>query len=452
MTKNSEGVKREQWGSKVGFILAAAGSAVGLGNIWRFSYVAGNEGGAAFLFIYLIAILLIGFPLISTELTIGRVTQKNPIGAFRQLAPNTPWWLVGTLVVLAAFFILPFYSVIGGWSLAYTAKALVGFTPDTNFADLFVFHISGVATPLLWHGLFMTLTLGIIALGVINGIQRASKILMPLLFFILLALVVRGLTLPGASEGVAFFLTPDFKEVSGQTFLAAVGQAFFTLSIGMGIIITYGSYLKKDEVITDNAAWIIGLDTLVAVLAGFAIFPAVFAMGFDPASGPGLAFITLPAVFAEMPAGGIFGFLFFLLLSVAALTSAISLLEVVVAYVIDEKGWNRTTASIITGILIFLVGIPPSLGYSVLSDVTFFGLDVLDTYDFITGNIMLPLGGLFTCIFVGYVWKANSVIEETKKPKGKIIFGNIYKFLIMYFIPIAITVVMVMGLLDHFKG
>lgn len=439
---------REQWGSKVGFVLAAAGSAVGLGNIWRFSYVAGNEGGAAFVLIYLICIFLIGYPLMATEIAIGRKTQKNPVGAFAALAPGTPWWLVGALGVLSGFTILSFYSVIGGWSLAYTVKAISGFTPTMDFTDMFVGHITSTTAPIIWHMVFMAMTLGIIAAGVVKGIQRSVKVLMPVLFFLLLALVVRGLTLPGASEGVAFYLTPDFSQVKPSTFLAAIGQAFFTLSLGMGAIITYGSYLKQEDNISDSTGWIIGLDTLVAVLAGFAIFPAVFAMGFAPNSGPGLAFMTLPAVFASMPGGLVFGFLFFLLLSVAALTSAISLLEVVVAWLIDEKGWDRVKASIVLGMIIFACGIPPILGYSVWSDVSFLGMDILDTYDFISGNIMLPVGGLFTCIFVAYYWKAKNAIAECNNPKGFITFGSWYSILIGIVIPIAIAIVLIMGVKD----
>ncbi|MGF7186551.1 NSS family neurotransmitter:Na+ symporter [Desulfitispora alkaliphila] len=439
---------REQWTSKLGFILAAAGSAVGLGNIWRFSYVAGEQGGAAFLFIYLIAIALIGYPLMATEMVIGRKTQKNPIGAFSALAPNTPWWLVGALGVLSGFVILSFYSVVAGWAMHYTVLAATGFSSTADYVDVFLGHITSTWVPLIWHAIFMALTVGIIAAGVVKGIQRTVRLLMPLLFLLLVALVVRGLTLPGSGAGVAFFLTPDFSAVTARTFLTAVGQSFFTLSLGMGALITYGSYLKQDENISDNAGWVVGLDTLVAVIAGFAIFPAVFALGFDPASGAGLAFMTLPAVFAEMPAGLFFGFMFFLLLSVAALTSAISLLEVVVAWVIDEKGWSRAKAAITVGSVIFLVGIPPVLGFSTLSHITFLGFDILDTYDFITGVVMLPLGGLLTCIFVGYVWRASNATKEINNPRGIINFGGWYNILISVVIPVAIAVVLVMGLYD----
>jgi len=444
--------KREQWGSKIGFIFAAAGSAVGLGNIWRFSYVAGNEGGAAFVLIYLLAIGIIGYPLLTTEIAIGRVSQKSPVGAFKSMAKKAPWWLVGALSVVTAFTILSFYSVIAGWSLSYTFKALQGFSPNSDFAALFTNHISGLWTPILWHGLFMILTLSIIASGVVEGIQKASKILMPILFVLLIGLVIRGLTLEGGGEGIAFYLSPDFSKINPGTILAAVGQAFFSLSLGMGALITYGSYLSKDENLTDSSAWIVGLDTMVAILAGFAIFPAVFALGFSPDSGPGLAFITLPAVFANMPGGTIFGFSFFLLLSVAAITSALSLLEVVVSWVIDEKGWPRVKASLIFGFLVFLAGIPATLGYSVLSNITFLGMDILDSYDFITSSIFLPLGGVLTSLYAAYVWKSSNAVSDINTPKGKILFGNWYGILLGFFIPLAVSIVMVTGLYQKFFG
>lgn len=441
---------REQWGSKIGFILAAAGSAVGLGNIWRFSFVTGNNGGAAFVLLYLVTIFAIGYPLLTTEIAIGRLTQKNPVGAFKAMAPKSSWWLVGALGVLAGFIILSFYSIIAGWSLAYTFKAIGGFKPDADFAGIFVGHITSVWPPIVWHAVFMALTLGIIASGVVKGIQRASEVLMPVLFVLLIILVIRGITLQGGGEGIAFYLKPDFSEITGKTFLAAIGQSFFTLSLGMGALITYGSYLSKKENITDSAAWIVGLDTAVAILAGFAIFPAVFAFGFSPGSGPGLAFITLPAVFASMPAGTLFGFSFFLLLSVAALTSAISLLEVVVAWLIDEKGWDRMKASMTLGGIIFLMGIPPTLGYSVLGDVSFLGMDILDTYDFIASDLLLPIGGLLTSLFAAYVWKSKNAIEEINSPKGKIVFGQWYGILLGVVIPIAIVTVMTVGLYQKF--
>ncbi len=439
---------REKWTSKVGFVLAAAGSAVGLGNIWRFSYVTGTNGGAAFVIIYLVAIVLIGYPMMVTEVAIGRKSEKNPVGAFKALAPNTPWWLVGALGVFSGFVILSFYSVVAGWSVAYIFKAIAGFIPDTDFAGVFVEHITSTGAPIIWHAIFMVLTAGIIAAGVVKGIQRWVKILMPVLFILLIILVLRALTLPGAGEGIAFYLAPRFGDVTAGTLLAAIGQAFFTLSLGMGAMITYGSYLSNQENIADNGGWVVGLDTAIAIVAGFAIFPAVFAFGFDPAAGPGLVFITLPAVFAEMPAGSLFGFIFFVLLSVAALTSAISLLEVVVAWLVDEKDWPRVKAAVSMGIVIFVIGLPTTLGFGVWGDVRIIGMEILDFYDFLASELALPIGGALTAIFAGHVWKARTVVDETNSPPGAIKIGNWYGVLIKYVIPIAVFLVLLFTLID----
>ncbi len=468
---------RENWTSRLGFILAAAGSAVGLGNIWRFPYVAGTNGGAVFLLIYLVAIVLIGYPVMTAEMALGRKSHKNPVGAFKAIAPKTPWWLVGGLGVFTGFVILSYYSVIGGWSMAYIGKSIAGFASGAEFDVMFVEHIGSAGSTLFWHAAFMAVTVGIISAGVVKGIQKAVKVLMPILFVLLLLLVFRSISLEGASAGLAFYLTPDFSQITTGTFNDAIAQAFFTLSLGMGAMITYGSYLSDKDSISDSAGFVVGLDTLIAVLAGFAIFPAVFALGLDPAAGPGLTFITLPAVFAEMPLGGIFGFLFFVLLTIAAVTSSISLLEVVVSYIVDEHNWDRKKASAIVGGIIFVVGIPPLLSYSVLSDVSFLGMDILDTYDWFANDIFLPLGGLLTAIFAGYVWGTKNTSEEIgKNTKGKfgyLISGlivpfnkekgeesaeaskkvylvNWFEIMLKYFIPVAIAIVMFAGIIDKF--
>ncbi|MFW6270752.1 MAG: sodium-dependent transporter [Bacillota bacterium] len=437
-------LERENWTSKLGFILAAAGSAVGLGNIWRFPYVTGVNGGALFLLLYLVAIIILGYPVMITEVTLGRKSQRNPVGAFRSLAPDTPWWLVGAFGVFTGFIILSYYSVIAGWSLSYILKSIGGFS-GVDTGELFVSHITGVTEPLILHAIFMGLCIWIISAGVVNGIQKAVKVLMPLLFILLLFLVFRSISLDGAVEGLTFLFKPDFSKISWQSINSAIGQAFFTLSLGMGAMITYGSYLSKKENINDNVAFVVGIDTLIAILAGLAIFPAVFALGMDPAGGPGLTFITLPAVFAEMPLGNLFAFLFFVLLTIAALTSAISLLEVVVAYMVDERGWHRSKATITVGIIIFLVGLIPLLGYSVWSDVQFLGKDLLDTFDWFANDIFLPLGGLLTAIFAGYIWEARNVQEEANRVDGKLNIGNWYGFLIKYIIPVVIALFIFFG-------
>ncbi len=442
---------RELWTSRVAFILAAAGSAVGLGNIWRFSYVVGTNGGAAFVIVYLIIIAIIGYPMMVTEIAIGRKTHKNAIGAFKALAPNTPWWIVGALGVLAGFVILSFYSVVAGWAMSYFFKTIGGsLKAGADFGGVFGGHITSAWAPVLWHAAFMAITLIIIAAGIVKGITRSVRILMPALFVLLIVLVLRSITLPGAAAGVAFYLRPDFSELTAQSILSAVGQAFFTLSLGMGCMITYGSYLNDKDDVSDNGAWVVGLDTLIAILAGFAIFPAVFALGFDPAAGAGLAFITLPAVFALMPGGVIFGAVFFLLLSVAALTSAISLLEVVVAWLVDEYEWPRKKAALVVGLLIFLLGIPASLS---LGAVTFNvgGMPFFDFLDFLQESILLPLGGLLTAVFAGYVWTAKTTRESANTNSGKIKLGSWYDVLIKFIVPVAIAVVMIFGLIDKFS-
>ncbi|MGI6558091.1 MAG: sodium-dependent transporter [Limnochordia bacterium] len=447
------GRRRENWASQVGFVLAAAGSAIGLGNIWRFPYLTGTNGGAAFVLIYLAAIILIGYPIMITEMAIGRKSQRNAYGAFAALAPGTPWWLVGALGVLTGFVILSYYSVVGGWGVAYVFKTLLGMLPKgTDFAGAFVGHITATWEPIFWHAVFMGVTTAIIAAGVVKGIQRWSEILMPMLAVCLFILVIRSVTLPGAMAGLSFYLKPDFSTINAKTLLDAVSQAFFSLSLGMGCMITYGSYVSSKEDLTRSAAYVVSLDTAAAFVAGLAILPAVFALGFEPGAGAGLTFITLPAVFAEMPLGGFFGVVFFFLISIAALTSAISLLEVVVAWLVDEKGWNRQRAALLTGIGCFLFGLPTTLGYGVLSNITFLGMDLLDTYDWIANSIFLPLGGLLTAIFAGYVWGTRNVAEEANKGSTGMAVGEWWAFLIRFVVPIAIAIIMLSGIYQKIAG
>ncbi|MFP4661258.1 MAG: sodium-dependent transporter [Halanaerobiales bacterium] len=443
---------RENWTSRFGFIMAASGSAIGLGNIWRFPYITGTNGGAVFLVIYLAIIFLIGYPIIIAEMTIGRKTQKNPVGAFKSLAPDSPWWLVGALGVLSGFIILSFYSVVAGWGMAYIFKSIVTFNVYTDFALFFSNYTASLGEPIIWHGIFMLLTILIISAGVVEGIQKIVKILMPLLFIIILLLSIRSISLPDSMQGLIFYLRPDFSKITLQTFTDAISQSFFTLSLGMGTMITYGSYLSNKENINDSAAYVIIFDTLFAIMAGFAIFPAVFALGFSPKAGPGLTFITLPAVFSEMPMGNIFGALFFILITIAALTSSISLLEVVVAYLVDEKNWTRKKSSYLVGGIIFLTGIPTILGYSIWSDFNFLGMDILDTYDWFANSIFLPIGGLLISIYVGYFWKAKNAINEANKADGKIYLGNWYSLLIRFIAPAAIIMILAVNLWQTFAG
>lgn len=460
--------KREHWGTRLGFILATAGSAVGLGNIWKFPYITGKNGGAAFVFIYVGCIILIGLPIMLAEILLGRHTQKNPVGAYRALEkpthsfihyhrhyadkehpskPYFPWFLAGGLGVVSGFIILSFYSVVAGWTLAYIIEAAAGtfskfVTPETAGAYFGDFAASPFL-PIVYHALFLTATMGIVIKGIRKGIERWNEILMPALFIILLLLLVRGLTLPGAPEGIAFFLKPDFSLVTWKTVLAALGQAFFTLSLGMGAIITYGSYLSKTENVPHATFMVVLFDTLVALIAGLAIFTSVFAMGLSPTAGPGLVFHTLPAVFNQMPGGYLFGILFFVLLFIAALTSSVSILETVVAYFVDEKNWTRAKAVMVAGGVIFLTGIPASLSFGLLSEFKImFGRNYFDLLDHVVSNYFLPLGGLLIALFVGWSWGVKPAIEEVRHGNPSFPTANIWAFIIRFICPLAVFIIL----------
>ncbi|OKH87887.1 sodium-dependent transporter [Thalassospira sp. TSL5-1] len=443
-------IKREHWGSRLGFILAAAGSAVGLGNIWKFPYMAGSNGGGAFLLIYLALVFTIGLSVMLAEMVIGRMAEKNAIGAFKKLKGGA-WPLVGLCGVGAAFTILSFYSVVAGWTIAYMVKAVTGALSSSDPAVLgaaFDGFISSNISPLVYHAIFMALTVFVVLSGIGSGIERASKILMPALFVLLLVLIVRAVTLPGADAGLSFLLQPDFAKVTWNTVSDALSQAFFSLSLGMGAMITYGSYLSKKENIAGAAGWVVLLDTAVAVLAGLLILPAVFAFGFDPAAGPGLTFITLPAVFAQMPFGEVFAFLFFLLLAIAALTSSVSILEVVVAYFVDDRGISRKVASIIMGLIIFVLGIPSSLSMGIMKDTKFFGLTFFDLMDFVSSKLFLPIGGLFISLFVGWViWGAAKA--DVASHNGTVpVWINLWGILVKFIAPAAIAFILIRGLIS----
>ncbi len=450
MTQN-----RESWGSRFGFILAASGSAVGLGNIWKFPYIAGENGGAAFIFIYLICIAIIGFPVLIGEILIGRTTQKNPVGAFAALTHSKLWVSIGFLGVIAGFLILSFYSVIGGWTLGYVIETLRGslsnFHNPEEAGVLFGQLVENVSWGLGYHTVFFALVMGIVIQGVRRGIEKASKIMMPILLSILIILIIRGMTLEGASKGLAFLWVPDWSKITGQAILIALGHAFFTLSLGMGAMLTYGSYMSKQDNVVSSAALIVFLDTLIAIMAGVAIFTAVFASGLDPAAGPGLIFQTLPAVFATMPGGVYFSFLFFLLLAIAALTSAISLLEVVVAYFVDEKGWSRKGAVLVFGGVIFLLGVPSALSFNLMADMKLFDKTFFDIVDFIASNVLLPFGGLMIAIFVGWIWSRTAVMAAVMEG-AESLFENYPWFETLWFVflkfiaPILIALVLLNSL------
>ncbi len=441
-------IAREQWGSRLGFVLAAAGSAVGLGNIWKFPYMAGQNGGGAFLILYLALVFTIGISVMLAEFAIGRAAQRDPVGAFAVLKGKL-WPLVGVIGILAGFIILSFYSVVAGWTIAYIIKMATGTLAGDAEAlgAAFGGFIADPVEPLIYHALFMGLTVAVVLGGVHGGIERACKVLMPMLFVLLLVLIARVVTLPGAEQGLEFFLKPDFSKVNADMLNGALSQAFFSLSIGMGAMITYGSYLNKKENLGKSALWVSSLDSLVAVLAGLLILPAVFAFGFDPAAGPGLTFITLPAVFAQMPGGTFFGILFFVLLTVAALTSAVSLLQPIIAYFVDEKDCNAKTTAIVAGVVIFALGIPSSLSMGVWSDVHIIGeKGFLDSMDYIASNILLPVGGILISIFVGWIIADKMKDEVTNSGEKAFPFMGAWLFICRFIAPVAVAWILVTGL------
>lgn len=441
----AQNLEREHWGSKLGFILAAAGSAVGLGNIWRFPYVTGQNGGAAFVLVYLVIVFVLGFSVMLAEMAIGRKAQLNAVGSFQKLKGGM-WPIVGWMGVAAGFMILSFYGVIGGWTIKYFVHSFTGLMGEAaagKAGDVFGAFVTNTTQVILFQALFMIMTTWVVYKGIGEGIEKYCKILMPALFVILLILIVRSVTLEGAGKGLEFYLKPDFSKITGPTIAAALGQAFFSLSLGMGCMITYGSYVDKQTTLPSAAIQVCFIDTAVAVLAGLAIFPAVFAFGVDAGAGPGLTFVTLPSVFAKMPGGPIWSALFFVLLFIAALTSAISLLEVVAAYFID-KGWSRSKAAWSMGFLIFLLGIPSAMSLAGAPKVA--GKDFLDAVDFIASNVLLPLGGVFIALFVGWIWTADARKEVTNEGTHSFGMMEIWIWVCRVVAPLAILYIFITGL------
>ncbi|MEX2191283.1 MAG: sodium-dependent transporter [Bacteroidota bacterium] len=437
-----EDTGRGTWGSRLGFILAAAGSAIGLGNIWRYPYVTGENGGAAFVLLYVGCVLLIGLPILIAELSLGRHTTLNPVGAFKKLSSSKAWPLVGYLGVITGAGILSFYLVVAGWTLGYIVRTIL---PSSESFGQFV------ANPLEEMGYFLAflgLTLYVVLGGVEKGIERWSKLLMPALLIILVALIIYNLTLDGAMKGVEFYLKPDFSKIQGSTFLAALGQAFFSLSLGMGTMITYGSYLSKKENIALAGTAVALFDTFIAFLAGLMIFPALFSVGIAPTQGPSLVFEVLPRVFEGMPGGMFLGLFFFILLAIAALTSTVSLLEVPVAFLVDDKKWTRKKAVWVVSGIVFILGIPSALSQGsveFLSSMNILGqADFLSLMSFVFSDLSLPIGGLFICIFVAWVWGASRAFEEIKIGAGSLTITllGLWKFLIKYICPVIIAVVL----------
>ena len=439
--------QRDSFGSSFGVLVALAGSAVGLGNLWRFPYLVGENGGAAFILIYLGFVLLIGLPILISEFIIGRRSQSAARGAFRKLAPGGRWHVAGSLAVLCCTLILSFYSVVGGWGIEYLFKAFrfeFTQTHTAEMATMFSDFATSTAGPLICHTIFLGVTGLIVIMGVKNGIEKFSKVMMPLLFVIMIGLAVRSLTLPGAKEGIDYLFRPDWSEVSANTFLAALGQAFFSLSLGSGMVITYGSYVKKKENIVKIGTETALADTLFALIAGCAIMPAVFAFGISPGEGPGLVFTTLPYIFSQIPAGGVVAILFFLALLLAALTSSISVLEVIVAFCMEEFHLRRRGAVALCLAVIWVLGALCSLSQGVMADFKILGKNIFDLFDFASANVLMLIGGLLVVLFVG--WKlGRTVIHDELTNSGSLKIPvwllDTLLFLIRFLAPAAIAVI-----------
>jgi NSS family neurotransmitter:Na+ symporter len=438
--------QRATFNSKLGLLMAAVGSAVGLGNIWRFPCEAGEHGGGAFLIVYIFCVLILGTVVMLAEFFIGRASQKDSVGAFKTLAPkNTAWKILGYNGVVAAFLIFGFYSVISGWTLEYMYQSAAGNLNAgsvAEFTENFGNFTSDAFRPVLWVLVFTLIVHAVVLSGVKKGIERASKIMMPVLFVILTILCVRSLMLPNAVEGLKFFFTPDFDKITSTVVLSALGQAFFSVSVGMGCMITYASYFKKSINMPRTTVSVVTLDTLVAILAGVIIFPAVASFGISPSQGPTLVFVTLPNIFQQMPFGSLWAFIFFMLLAIAALTSIISLHEVATAYLHEQHKMSRFKAATIVSSCGFVLGVICSLSFGVLSHFKIFGATIFDLLDFVTANLMLPIGGMFICIFVG--WFVNKkVLKNELTNNGTLKFGlfSVFVFLTKYVAPIIIALV-----------
>ncbi|WP_404461901.1 sodium-dependent transporter [Sutcliffiella horikoshii] len=437
--------QHEQWTSKIGFILAAAGSAIGLGAIWKFPYMAGTNGGGIFFLLFILFTLIIATPMLLAEFIIGRSTQKDAITAYKTLAKGSKWHYIGILGVVASFILLSFYSVVGGWIVTYLGKSITGGLSQFSleeYGGLFEQTIANPTQVLISQFIFLAITIWVVQAGVQSGIEKASKVLMPLLFIIFMVLLVRSLTLEGASKGILYFLQPDLSLITPNTFLMALGQALFSLSVGISIMVTYSSYLEKGENLVRSAGSVVWLNIIISLLSGLVIFPAVFALGLQPDEGPGLVFVVLPAVFDQLPLGGIFLTMFLVLLLFATLTSAFSILEIIVAVIVKDNQEKRRKIAIIGGMIIFILGIPSALSFGVLSGITIGDLLIFDVADFLVSNIALPVGAFFISIFVGYRIPKNILEDEFFQGSTvKIGLFQVWYYLLRYVIPVGILLV-----------
>jgi len=445
--------ERSSFSGKLGYVLAVAGSAVGLGNIWRFPYLAAKYGGGIFLLVYLILMLTFGYVLIVSETTLGRLTRKSPVGAFNAFGKSLPFKIGGWINAVIPMLIIPYYSVIGGWVFKYLFEYLRGSTDALAEDSYFTGFITAGASVEVWFLIFTLVVLLIIVAGVEHGIEKVSKMMMPVLVILAIIVSIYSVTRPGALEGVKYFLIPNFDNFSWMTIVAAMGQMFYSLSIAMGILYTYGSYMKKDVDIEQSTSQIEVFDTAIAFLAGLMIIPAVFSFfNGDPEklkAGPSLMFITLPKVFASMGMGRIIGVVFFLLVLLAALTSAISLAESCVSTLEDQLGWKRNIASVVIGIVIVILGSFSALGFGMLDFVQILGMSILDFFDFLTNSLMMPIAALSTCILIVYVVGVDKIVEEVET-SSKFKRKGIYKFFIKYLAPICILIILISSIASVF--
>ena len=446
-------MKRDSFGSRFGALVAMAGSAVGLGNLWRFPYLVGENGGAAFIIVYIILSFVICLPIFVSEFVIGRRSQKNAYSAFRDLSGGSAWRWVGLFTIIVPLIVLSYYSVIGGWSIEYLLKSITfsftGGESQSVLSTMFSDFVSSAWGPLLVHTGFLLVTTLIVMVGIKDGIEKFSKVMMPMLFFIVIGIAIYSMTLPGAKAGLDYLFNPDFSKINGKAIAAALGQAFFSLSLGFGTIMTYASYVDKKENPLFQSVATASSDLMFALVAGMAIMPAVFAFGISPQTGPGLVFETLPYVFGQMPAGGFIAILFFLALLVAAVTSSISMLEVGVAYLVEEKKISRIWACVILFAICWVVGAVCSLSFGPLSHIKIDGGNIFDFFDNLSSNILMTLGSLLTVLFVGWRLKKTDVYDEftnggTLSTNARI-FGVLW-FLIRYICPLAILIIFISGL------
>ena len=448
-------MKRDSFGSRFGALVTMAGSAVGLGNLWRFPHLVGENGGAAFIIVYIILCFVICLPIFISEFIIGRKSQSNAFSAFRKLSGGNRFWaFVGLTTVIAPLIVVSYYSVIGGWSVQYLFKSLTfSFTDASSqeqMSTMFGSFVSSPYAPVLGHTIFLAATAVIVFFGIKGGIERFSKVMMPLLFMIVVAIAAYSITLPGASAGIRYLFEPDFSQIDAKACAAALGQAFFSLSVGFGTILTYASYVSKKENILFQSVATAVSDLTFAMIAGVAIMPAVFAFGLNPQSGPGLVFETLPYVFSMMPAGGFVAILFFLSLLVAAITSSISMFEVGVAFLVEEKGLSRTMACILLGVGCWIFGTLCSLSFGPLSHIKIFGDGIFDFVDSFSSNVLMTLGSLMTVLFIGWRMKRSEVFDEFTNNGTLTANAKIFRvlwFLIRYIAPLAIIAIFISGLI-----